>query len=156
MESILSVFKSSFNSLLPVIHDWLAIIGILLILLVCFRCFTSPFNVSFSMIRRAKLIVSRTLERKDCMFSVFEKKKLRRNLTSSLRLVDASLYDDTSSGELKAAKEIITRLFLLMDAYEKAVMNESERNRRAVIKSVLKNLDAYLELPKVKKFGYRR
>lgn len=155
MENFLAFFHNNFTSLLPSIYGWLTIIGILLILLVCFRCFSLPFNVSFSKMRKVKSIVSRAAGRKECVFSVFEKTRLKKHLVYSERLVEASLYEDPSQSDLKEANDILGKILLLLDAYDKSVMKEKERTRKLVIKSIQKHVDSYLALPRARKYSNR-
>lgn len=155
MKNFLAFFHDNFTGILPSVYGWLTIIGTLFILLACFRCFSSPFNISFSKMKKVKSIVSRAMKRKECLLSIFEKTRMKKHLVRSERLVEASLYENPAQNEPKEAKEILGRISILLDAYEKSVAEEKERTRKLVIKSIRKNIDSYLALPRTRKYSHR-
>lgn len=155
MEKMLISLKKTLSFLMPTICSWLYIIALLLLLLILFKCFSSPYNVSFARIRKIRRIAIKASKRKKCFLSAIEKSRMKKHMLCAARLVDATLYEEPSLIDIKKAKEIIDRMILLLENFEKASEKDSGRNMNLILKSIAKNADAFLALPKLKKYGRR-
>lgn len=155
MHKILLSLKNIFSFLMPTICNWLLIIALLILLLILFKCFSAPYNVSFKRVRKIRRIAMKASKRKKCFLSTLEKSRMRKHMLCAARLVDATLYEEPSMVEIKKAKDIIERMILLLDNFEKAAEKDSERNKSLIVRSITKNADAFLALPKLKKYGCR-
>lgn len=155
MQKMLTPLKKTLSFLMPTICSWLLIIALLLLLLILFKCFSAPYNASFARVRKIRRIAIRASKRKKCFLSAIEKARLRKHMLCALRLVDATLFEEPSSAEIRKAKDILERMMLLLDNFEKAAEKDSERNMNLILRSIAKNADAFLALPKLKKCGFR-
>lgn len=155
MDKFIDVSKKLFATLLPTVTGWLALIFVLVLLLLLFKCFSSPFNSTFPRIRKVRRMASRVSKRSKCIMTGLEKKRMRKQLAGAGRLVDATLYDDPSLPEIKKAREMISRMELLARTFDSAQSNGNEKNMKLVMKSIVRNADAFLSLPRMGRHGMR-
>lgn len=155
MEKFMNVAEKLLATLLPTVTGWLVLIFVLVLLLFLFKCFSSPFNSAFPRIRKVRRMAFRASKRNKCLLSGLEKKRIRKHLAGAGRLVDATLYDDPSLTEIKKAGEMIAKMELLARTFDSAQSNGNEKNMRLVMRSMVRNADAFLALPKMGRRGMR-
>lgn len=147
MKTLLSFILSFAEQNLGYIISWLTLIVVLLLLLLVFRCFESPYRVSFSSVRRLKDMTTRTLKDKTGKKS-FALKKAARLATRIERLVDASIYNDPDDERYKVARDLIQKIITLTDVLSKGRAKLDEKRVRTILKAMEKHCTAYLSLEK--------
>lgn len=140
MEHILSVILSVWRYVRDAVYGWLAIIAILVVLLLVFKCYQNTLSIAIEKLRRTEQIMKRLSLAKRTP-SAKRIRKLHSSFVRIERLIQAYLYDNHSDASVSEALRFITAADKAMLALSSA---RFEGNKPAAMR-VVKNAYGFVE-----------
>ena len=140
MEHILSVILPVWRYVRDAVYGWLAIIAILVVLLLVFKCYQNTLSIAIEKLRRTEQIMKRLSLAKRTP-SAKRIRKLHSSFVRIERLIQAYLYDNHSDVSVSEALRFITAADKAMLALSSA---RFEGNKPAAMR-VVKNAYGFVE-----------
>ena len=146
VENILLLYIGIKDSLIT----WILLIGTILLLMLIFRCFTSPMKLAkkkLLMISQVtKEIIEEGKKNKEIQISPSTFKKLERNMISTQRLALAYYYDNSDDLNAKSILTLISRIHNSLEATRTERVSQDQKALSVLVKNMDKQSDEGLKL----------
>ena len=129
---------------------WLLLIGVILVLMLIFRCFTSPMKIARKKLQTVSQSTKEILEEgkrnKSIEISQATYKKLERTMISTQRLALAYYYDNSDDLNAKSILTLISRIHNSLEATRTERVRQDQKALTVLVKNMDKQSDEGLKL----------
>ena len=132
------------------IISWILLIGVILVLMLIFRCFTSPMKIARKKLHfisdTVKTIMDQSKKDKNIEIPLSIYKKLERNMISTQRLTLAYFYDNADDLNAKTVLSLVTRIHNSLEATRTERVRQDQKALTVLVKNIAKQSEEGLKL----------
>ena len=150
MDRILKNIGLLYVGLKDSVISWLLLIGVILVFMLIFRCFTSPMKIARKKLHFISECVQQILEqgKKEKNIEIPQSiyKKLERNMISTQRLTLAYFYDNSDDLKAKTVLSLVTRIHNSLEATRTERVRQDQRALSVLVRNIAKQSEEGLKL----------
>ena len=130
--------------------SWLLLISVILVLMLIFRCFTSPMKIARKKLQfineNVKTILDKGKKDKEIEIPLSIYKKLERNTISAERLTLAYFYDNGDDLKAKTVMSLVNRIHNSLEATRTERVLQDQRALTVLMRNMAKQSEEGLKL----------